>query len=222
MIGIAITTSEALVHPFGGRVAMIGTNPLAISVPARPGPLVLDMATGEVSMGRILRHARVGQPIPLGWALDAAGEPTTDPAEAAAISPFGGAKGSGLGLALEVLVATLTASALGRDVHGTLDADDACNKGDVFLVADPSALPGGFRADAVSAYLDAVRATPVQEGAAAVRVPGDRARAERARRQQAGVDIPDRVWHEALELARGQSASGDAGRRGATPSAPGV
>jgi hypothetical protein len=120
-----------------------------------------------------------------------------------AISPFGGAKGSGLGLALEVLVATLTASALGRDVHGTLDADDACNKGDVFLVADPAALPGGFRTDAVSSYLDAVLATPVQEGAAAVRVPGDRARAERARRQQSGAEIPDRVWHEALELARG-------------------
>jgi L-2-hydroxycarboxylate dehydrogenase (NAD+) len=222
MIAMAITTSEALVHPFGGRVAMIGTNPLAIAVPARPGPLVLDMATGEVSMGRILRHARSGQPIPQGWALDAAGEPTTDPAAAAAISPFGGAKGSGLGLALEVLVATLTASALGRDVHGTLDADDACNKGDVFLVADPSALPGGSRADAVSAYLDAVRATPVQDGAEAVRVPGDRARAERARRQRAGVEIPDRVWHEALELARGQPASGEAGSRGATPSAPGV
>jgi LDH2 family malate/lactate/ureidoglycolate dehydrogenase len=222
MIGIAATTSEALVHPFGGRVAMIGTNPLAIAVPARPGPLVLDMATGEVSMGRILRHARAGQPIPPGWALDAAGEPTTDPAAAAAISPFGGAKGSGLGLALEVLVATLTASALGRDVHGTLDADDACNKGDVFLVADPSALPGGSQAGPVSEYLDAVRATPVQEGAAAVRVPGDRARAERARRQRAGVEVPDRVWHEALELARGQPASVNDGRRGVTPPRPGV
>jgi len=222
MVALAITTSEALVHPFGGRVAMIGTNPLAIAVPARPGPLVLDMATGEVSMGRILRHARSGQPIPPGWALDADGEPTTDPAAAAAISPFGGAKGSGLGLALEVLVATLTASALGRDVHGTLDADDACNKGDVFLVADPSTLPGGSRAGAVSAYLDAVRATPVQAGADAVRVPGDRARAERARRQRGGVEIPDQVWHEALELARGQPAASEAGSRGATPSAPGA
>jgi L-2-hydroxycarboxylate dehydrogenase (NAD+) len=222
MIGIAITTSEALVHPFGGRVAMIGTNPLAIAVPARLDPLVLDMATGEVSMGRILRHARAGQPIPTGWGLDAAGQPTTDPAEVAAISPFGGAKGFGLGLALEVLVATLTASALGRDVHGTLDADDPCNKGDVFIVADPAALPDGSRADAVSVYLDAVRATPVQEGAEAVRVPGDRARAERARRQRAGVEIPDRVWHEALELARGQPAPGDADARGPTPTAPGV
>jgi LDH2 family malate/lactate/ureidoglycolate dehydrogenase len=75
---------------------------------------------------------------------------------------------------------------------------------------------------AVSVYLDAVRATPVKEGAAAVRVPGGRAGAERARRQQAGVEIPDRVRQEALELARGQPASGDAGLRGATPSAPGV
>jgi LDH2 family malate/lactate/ureidoglycolate dehydrogenase len=67
-----------------------------------------------------------------------------------------------------------------------------------------------------------VRATPAQEGAGAVRVPGDRARAERARRHAGGVEIPDRVWHEALELARGQPARGDAGLRGATPSAPSV
>ena len=93
MIGIALTTSEALVHPSGGRTAMIGTNPVAIAVPARPDPLVLDMATGEVSMGRILRHAELGEPIPPGWAVDAAGEPTTDAAAAAAgaISPFGAA-----------------------------------------------------------------------------------------------------------------------------------
>jgi L-2-hydroxycarboxylate dehydrogenase (NAD+) len=219
MIGIAMTTSEALVHPFGGRTAMIGTNPIAIGVPARPYPLVLDMATGVVSMGRILRHAQAGQPIPEGWALDAAGEATTDPAAAAAgsISPFGGAKGSGLGLALEALVATLTATALGPDVHGTLDAGEVCNKGDVFLVADPSVL-WGSRLDAVSAYLDAVRATPVQAGTTAVRVPGDRARAERSRRQQAGVEIPDPVWHEALALARRPAAAGDPGRPGATPS----
>lgn len=116
----------------------------------------------------------------------------------------------------------ITATALGRDVRGTLDADDDCNKGDVFLVADPSAFPDGSRADAVSDYLDAVRATPVRPGAAAVRVPGDRARAERARRQRAGVEIPDQVWREALELARGQPASGDAGRARRNPSAHGV
>jgi LDH2 family malate/lactate/ureidoglycolate dehydrogenase len=213
MIGIALTTSEALVHPFGGRTAMVGTNPLAIAVPARPHPLVLDMATGEVSMGRILRHAELGEPIPEGWAVDGAGEPTTDAAAAAAgaISPFGGGKGSGLGLALEVLVAALTATALGRNVHGTLDAEEVCNKGDVFIVIDPAVLPGGAHLDAVSAYLGEVRSTPPQAGSPGVRVPGDRARAERRRAQQDGVQIPGPVWRAASALGPGTAAVRDSG-----------
>ncbi|HKB97013.1 MAG TPA: Ldh family oxidoreductase, partial [Rhizomicrobium sp.] len=92
---IALTISEALVHPYGGRKAMIGTNPIAIGVPASPHPMVLDMATGLVSMGKIHDHANRGAPIPLGWALDENGDPTTDASAAkkGAIAPFGGAKG---------------------------------------------------------------------------------------------------------------------------------
>jgi LDH2 family malate/lactate/ureidoglycolate dehydrogenase len=163
---------------------------------------VLDMATGVVSMGRILNHARRGVPLEEGWALDAAGEPTLD-AEAAlrgAISPFGGAKGYGLGLALEVLVASLTASALGTDVAGTLDTERASNKGDLFVCIDPVLLQGGDPA-AVSRYLDDVRASEPATGATAVRVPGDRAAADRERRLAEGVEIADATWREALELA---------------------
>ena len=76
-------------HPFGGRKAMIGTNPIAIGVPADPIPMVLDMATGLVSMGKIHDHANRGAPIPLGWALDENGDPTTDAtaAKKGAIAP---------------------------------------------------------------------------------------------------------------------------------------
>src|SRR5665213_681288 len=70
VICIALTTSEALVHPWGGRHAMIGTNPVAIGVPAQPSPLVLDMATGQISMGKIIHHAQIGQPLEPGWAVD--------------------------------------------------------------------------------------------------------------------------------------------------------
>ena len=111
---IGLTISEALVHPYGGRKALIGTNPIAIGVPADPAPLILDMATSLVAMGKIYDYASKGLPIPLGWALDKNGDPTTD-AEAAksgAIAPFGGPKGYALGVAIEVLVASLTASAM--------------------------------------------------------------------------------------------------------------
>ncbi len=136
---IGLTISEALVHPWGGRKAMIGTNPIAIGVPADPHPMVLDMATGLVSMGKIHDHANRGAPIPEGWALDENGDPTTDAvaAKKGAIAPFGGPKGYALGLAFEVLVASLALSGIGTHVKGTLDSVEVSNKGDLFIVIAP-------------------------------------------------------------------------------------
>jgi L-2-hydroxycarboxylate dehydrogenase (NAD+) len=197
---IALSTSEALVHPWGGRRAMLGTNPIAIGVPAEPDPFVLDMATSIVSMGKIHDHAHRREPIPADWALDAAGEPTTDPdaAKLGAIAPFGGAKGYALGLAIEVLVSSLTSAALGTDVVGTLDAEKPCNKGDVFIIIDPvsDAVTGS-----ISAYLDAIRACAPSDPDRPVMVPGDGSRSRRAERMAKGIPIAEDVWVAIRELA---------------------
>jgi LDH2 family malate/lactate/ureidoglycolate dehydrogenase len=181
---------------------MVGTNPIGISVPSTADPLVLDMSTASVSMGKVLEQAGRQGSIPLGWAIDRHGNPTTDPTEASsgAISPFGGAKGYALGIAFEALVAVLTQSALGTGVKGTLDNDQVCSKGDVFLSISidrlglRSALPG------LTAYLDEVRASGASPGAVAV--PGDRARFIRQRRLAAGVPLHSDVWAQVLELHR--------------------
>jgi len=197
---LALTTSEALVHPWGGRTAMVGTNPVAIGVPASPSPFVLDMATGLVSMGQIHDYANRGQALEPGWALDAQGEPTLDAAaaKAGAIAPFGGAKGYALGLSFEILVAALTASAMGKDVVGTLDAVNPCNKGDVFIVIEPAS---GSMSTLVSAYLDALRASAPSEPHRPVSVPGDRAQAQRIRSLERGIEIAPEVWREICSLA---------------------
>lgn len=189
-IAIATCTSEALVHPWQGRTAMLGTNPLAIAVPAEPDPLVLDMSTGAVSMGRVIDHARRGVPLSPGWAVDAAGEPTTDPADAllGAISPFGGAKGYALGVALEALIGSLTGTPLGRDVHGTLDETHPVSKGDVFIVFDR---PATDATAGVSAYLDAVRRTPPRDERTPVTVPGDGSARRREAALASGIDVAD-------------------------------
>ena len=193
-IGIALTTSEALVHPWRGSRAMVGTNPIAIAVPTTGEPLVLDMSTAAVSMGRIIDHAERGMPIPGTWALDAGGFPTTDAAAAltGAISPFGGPKGYALGVALEAIVGVLASGAFGRDVRGTLDTASAPTKGDVLIVieSDSDAAP------ALTAYLDALREEP------GVRVPGDRARASRAERLATGIPLDPAVWARVTELAQ--------------------
>jgi L-2-hydroxycarboxylate dehydrogenase (NAD+) len=199
-IGLALTTSEALVHPWGGTRAMVGTNPIGIAVPTTTEPIVLDMSTAEVSMGKILEHAVRRSPIPLGWAIDRAGTPTTDPDEAAqgAISPFGGAKGYALGLAFEAVVGVLTQSALGTAVRGTLDAESVCSKGDVFLCISVDRL--GLRSElpALAAYLEEIRDSGATPGA--VTVPGDRARATRRKRLVDGIPLHPEVWASVARL----------------------
>jgi L-2-hydroxycarboxylate dehydrogenase (NAD+) len=202
------TTSEALVHASHGNRAIVGTNPLAIGIPAPGAPVVLDMATGLVSMGKIIDYAARGEPLPAGWAVDAAGQPTTDAAAAArggAIAPFGGGKGYGLALALELLVAVLTSTALGTGVRGTLDTDQPATKGDLIIVFDTGLFTDvAAAARRVAAYLDEVRATAVP--GEQVFIPGDRARAARAARLADGIAIPDELWATVTDLA-GDAAS---------------
>ncbi len=69
LMTMALGTSEALVHPWGGRIAMVGSNPVAVGVPSDPEPFVFDMATSAVSAGKILDHAHRGVPLEPGWAV---------------------------------------------------------------------------------------------------------------------------------------------------------
>lgn len=197
---IALTTSEALVHPWGGREAMLGTNPISIGVPAKPLPFVLDMATSLVSMGQIHDHANRDQPIVPGWALDANGDPTVDAIAArnGALAPFGGAKGYALGLSFELLVAALTGSALGKHVKGTLDTVHPCNKGDIFIAIEPGS--HGV-ADAMTAYLDDIRLSAPSLPGKSVAIPGDRAHMQRAANLENGISVAPKVWGAICELA---------------------
>lgn len=203
LIGIVLTTSEALVHPYGGTEAMLGTNPIAIGIPTGAEPYILDLATSRVSMGKIHHHALTGTPIPEDWAVDAEGLRTTDPeaAKAGAIAPFGEAKGYGLGLGVELLVAALAGSAFAPDVGGTLDATEVANKGDVLILIDPAVGEGS--AAGLAAYLDRLRASRPVDADRPVAVPGDGMRARRARALCDGIDLPDALHTEISALAEG-------------------
>ncbi len=199
---IALSTSEALVHPWGARRAMIGTNPIAIGIPTGGEPFMMDMATSVVSMGEIHDHAHRKVPLQPGWALDAEGRPTTDAeaAKAGSIAPFGQAKGYALGLAFELLVASLAGAALGRDIRGTLDDIEVCNKGDVFIVIK------GQQRD-LQAYLADIRATEQADGSGGVLIPGERGRACRSDRLRNGVPVADEVWKKLHILAGAEAAA---------------
>lgn len=115
-IGIATTNAGLNMAPTGGRERIVGNNPLAIAVPTNlPWPMVLDMATSVVAGGKLDVAAIRGEKIPLGWATDAAGNPTDDPviARKGLLLPVGGPKGYGLAIMLDVLAGVLTGARFG-------------------------------------------------------------------------------------------------------------
>ncbi|MFE5836419.1 Ldh family oxidoreductase [Arthrobacter sp. NPDC056493] len=204
-VAVLLTTSEALVHAWGGRGASVGTNPIGIGVPTAGEPLVLDMSTASVSMGKIIDYAATGRALQPGWAVDALGHPTTDAAAAVdggAISPFGGPKGYALGIALEALVGTLTSTAFGTDVVGTLDTEFPATKGDLLITVSLEKLGLTGMMPALTDYLAQVRDSGV---AGPADIPGDRARRTREERAAIGVPIDDEVWALALNYAEGLS-----------------
>jgi LDH2 family malate/lactate/ureidoglycolate dehydrogenase len=203
LVCIAFTTTEPLVHPFGGAEALVGTNPIAIGIPANPRPFVLDMATSVSAMGKIIAMKHRGERIPEGWAVDKDGRPTTDPEEAihGSLSPAGGPKGYGLGIAIAMLGGLLPGTEIGRKVLGTLDTEYRCTVGDLFIVLDLKAFPGAETlAEGVKGYLDDLRSSRPAVGFKQVMVPGDPEFRLREERLEKGIPHPEEVWHAAEQL----------------------
>jgi L-2-hydroxycarboxylate dehydrogenase (NAD+) len=199
MVGIVTTTTDALVHPWGGAEPILGTNALAIGIPSDP-PVLLDMATSVAARGKIVQAAKEGKPIPLGWAVDEEGNPTADPVRAlkGALSPFGGAKGYGLGFVLEILAGPLVGAAAGRGVVGTLEPISGfCTKGDLMVVINPLAFvdPQSFQA-LTRKFIEEVKNSRKAPGVQRIMIPGQPEYEERKRRLAEGIPIPEEVWSE--------------------------
>lgn len=150
LIALGFTNSSARVAPPGGTKRLLGTNPLAMSVPARDGGVAFqfDFSTSAIALGKITMAAAAGESIPLGWAVDINGNETTDPAAAleGSLLSAGGYKGFGLGLMVEVLAAALTASTMSTDI-APLKATEGPHHdiGQFYLLIDPAGYSGdGF------------------------------------------------------------------------------
>ncbi len=203
LVCIGFTTTEVLVHPYGGAEALVGTNPIAIGIPSIPRPFLFDMATAISAMGKIIAYKHRGETIPEGWAIDKAGNPTTDPQAAlnGSLAPAAGPKGYGLGISIGMLAGLLPGAEIGRAVLGTLDVDHRCTIGDLFILLDPKAFPGGDTlATGVKNYLEELRASKPQKGFTKIAVPGDRGHELRQLRIEHGIPHPEEVWHAAERL----------------------
>lgn len=189
LVGIHTASASRAVAPFGGTKAALGTNPIAVGLPTAAGPLVFDMGTSAFMMTEVMLRERLGQALPEGVALDAAGTPTTDPAAArlGALLPFGGYKGFGLALIVQ---------ALGVLGGSSLDIDG--DNGYLFIAFKPELLmPLEAFKRQMTELITRVKQTPRQPGIGEIRIPSERAFRERARALRDGLEI-DRAIYEAL------------------------
>jgi len=200
VVGLAFGNSPAAMPAAGGRTPLFGTNPIAAVFPRRDAPpIVIDLSLSEVARGKVMVAAREGKPIPLGWALDREGRPTTDAAAAleGSMLPAGGTKGAMLALTVELLVTALTGAALGFEATSFfVDEGNRPRLGQAFLVVDPAALAGRDTYDERVETL--VGAMLADEG---VRLPGERRRALRERAEREGVEVPQGLADQLAALA---------------------
>jgi LDH2 family malate/lactate/ureidoglycolate dehydrogenase len=192
MAGIAIVCSPPNMAPFGARAAGVHNSPISIAVPAgRHRPLCLDMATSVAAGGKLSLARDKGIPLPPGWALDGAGQPTTDAHQAKILLPFGGPKGSGLAMMFETLTSLMVGNPLLGPALGGEAGAGRHRQNSVVAAIDVGAFTdlAAYRAE-VDRLIDGLRALPRADGITEILVPGepeDRTTEERERR---GVPLP--------------------------------
>ncbi len=195
ILAIGFTNASAVVSPPGGTKAVLGTNPIAMAVPGKTGGIAFqfDQSTSAVALGKITIAKEAGEKIPLGWAIDADGNPTTDPVEAlkGSIVPVGGYKGFGFGLMAEVMAAAVTGSVNSVDVKGLKLRDGKPHDlGQYYLLIDPAT----HGADAFHQRI--ARLADVMSEQEGTRLPGTR------RTQLESVSLDGELWAKVQQLAR--------------------
>lgn len=208
MIGVSLTNSQPLVAPTYGRTRVLGTNPIAVAVPAgKERPYVLDMATSIVPMGKIALYAELGQKIPLGWGVDEAGNLTQDPKavhEGGCLLPLGGTdvmrgyKGYGLALLVDILTGVLSGAAFGPYVGSPSSLDPSpVNIGHFFLALRVDAFRPleEFKRD-LDQLISILHQAPKSPGQPRIYIHGEKEFEEQERNLQEGVPLPIPVVKE--------------------------
>ena len=178
MIGFACTNLKGKIAPFGSAEPYMGTNPISVAAPSDDLPVVLDMAPSVVALGKLILAQKLGKSIPEGWALDKDGRPTTDPAagRAGSLVPIGGAKGSGLAIMVDVLCGILSGGPYGPHLHDLKSA--------------------------LSAMSREIKALKKADGVEEIFLPGERSGRKAEENAANGIEVPQPVYEELLELGK--------------------
>jgi len=194
-------SGPAMMAYHGARVPSLATSPLAIALPGPIGapPLVLDMASAALAMGRLRQMQLAGETLPPGVALTAAGEPTTDPAKAAIPLPIAGAKGSGLALMIETITGHLASAPI--LLPALLGTDHRHRQNTMLLVIDIATFRplDELRAE-IGELTNVIHDLPRQDGVEALLLPGERGAAT-AQSRASAIPMHGKPWTELLAVA---------------------
>ena len=207
MIGLSMTNCDPCMAATGGRLPVIGTNPIAFAIPAgEERPVFLDIATSVVAVTKVMIAKAMARPVPAGWLRDPEGRPTTDASgypDRSVLQPIGGYKGYGLAVLVEVLCGILTGASFLSGVKGWINESGiAADQGHAFIAIDVNAI---MPIDTFKARMDAmireIKGAPKAAEVERIYLPGEM---EWERRDQAlrdGLQLPDYVLTNLLGLA---------------------
>jgi L-2-hydroxycarboxylate dehydrogenase (NAD+) len=215
LIGISFTNSAAIMVPTYGRRAMLGSNPIAVSMPADPYPFLFDASTTVVTRGKLEVYNKMEKPLPLGWALDAQGHDTADAADVlkniackagGGIVPLGGSteemgshKGYGFGIICEIFSSILSLGTTSNDTYNGTKASISHG----FIAINPSLFGDSYEIKAhLSSYLEILRNSDKAEGQSRIYTHGEKEIEAAADRIKKGIPINDKTVMEMLDLCK--------------------
>jgi LDH2 family malate/lactate/ureidoglycolate dehydrogenase len=205
-IAIAASNAPPTMAPWGASEPYIGTNPLSIAIPTGDGEdIILDMATSVVAQGKIIMASKNNEAIPEGWAITKDGQPTTDPHEAlkGTVLPFGGPKGYGIALIIEILSGILSGADFGPYLHNMwTDFETPQNVGHVFHVIDISKFinPEIFYSSIATLKKD-IKKLKKAESVSEVFLPGEIEHLKSEKAKEEGVDLSESTINDLMELS---------------------
>jgi len=207
MIGFAASNAPSTMAPWGGIRPYLGTNPFSVAIPAgKELPIVLDMATSVVAQGKIILAAKEGKSIPVGWAITKTGEPTTDPKEAleGTVLPFGGPKGYGIALLIDILSGVLSGAAFGAYLNNMWNNfTDPQNVGHCFAVVDVKKfLPLDEFKEKMDRMILDIKSNPRAKGVEEIYLPGELEYRNRIRNLTEGVPLSGKVYADLVQAGK--------------------
>ena len=205
-IGCAVSNAPPHMAAFGGRARFLGTNPLAIGIPAgEERPLIFDASSSVVARGKIIVAAERGLPIPEGWAIDTSGRPTTDApaALAGAVLPFGGPKGSAISFIIDIVSGALTGASFALHLNTLENLGAVQNLGHVFVALRTDLfLPAGEFPRRMDEILRMLKNSPPAEGVPRVLAPGELEFDKEAGFRRTGLPLPEEVVRQLVALGQ--------------------